>query len=113
MLCGIPHVHKDAKHHSYSDIRKQVNNFIKILFHGASEDEMVYTLDIFWTEYTECDNKIGLFDADEFIWKSKYIRDCNSHLWHQKYSHSCTRVLGFLACIFTSKVLVIGAAKVS
>ena len=37
---------------------------------------------LFWTEYTDFDNKIGSFDADEFIWKSKDISDGNSHLWH-------------------------------
>ena len=36
--------------------------------------------DIFWTEYTDFENKIGSFDADEFIWKIKDIKDVNSHL---------------------------------
>ena len=79
MLCVIPHIHKDAKYHSDSAHRKQVNNVIKKIFHGASEDEMSVTQDIFWTEYTDLDNKIGSFDSDYFIWKSKDIRDGNSH----------------------------------
>ena len=70
---------QNAKYHSYSDHRKQVNNVIKKLFSGASEDEMSVTQDIFWTEYTDFDNNIGSFDADEFIWKRKYIKNCNSH----------------------------------
>ena len=32
MLCVIPHIHKDARYHSYSDHRKQVNNVIKNYF---------------------------------------------------------------------------------
>ena len=72
---------------------------------------MDITQDIFWTEYTEFDNKIGSFDTDEFIWKIKDIRDGNSHLWHQKYSLPCTKVIGFVACRVTSKVLGIGAAE--
>ena len=72
---------------------------------------MAVTQDIFWTEYNEFDNNIGSFDADEFIWKSKDIRDGNSHLCHQKYSLPCTKVLGFVACRVTSKVLGIGAAE--
>ena len=111
MLCVITHICKNAKDHSDSDNRKHVNNVINTLFHGTSEDEMAVTKDIYWTEYNEFDNKIGSFDADEFIRKRKDIRDGNSYLWHQKYSLPCTRVLGFVECRFTSKVLVIGAAE--
>ena len=64
MLCVIPHICKDAKNHSDSDHRKQVNNVIKTIFSGASEEEMAVTQDIFWTGYTDFDNKIGSFDAD-------------------------------------------------
>ena len=71
MSCVIPHIRKDSKYHSDSYHRKQVNNVIKTLFHGASEDEMAVNRNIFWTEYTEFANKIGSFDADGFIWKSK------------------------------------------
>ena len=44
---------------------------------------MAVTQDIFWTECTEFDNKNGSFDGDEFILKSKDIRDGNSNLWYQ------------------------------
>ena len=74
---------------------------------------MSVTQDIFWTEYTDFDNKIGSFNSDEFIWKSKYIKDCNIHLWHQKYSLPCTKVLDFVACRVPSKVIGIGAAEFS
>ena len=113
MICVIPHICKDAKDNYDSDHRKQVNNFIKTIFHGSSEEKNDVTQDIFCTEYTEFDNKIGSFDVDEFIWKSKDIRDGNIHLWHQKYSLPYTKVLGFVACRFTSKVLGIGAAECS
>ena len=49
---------------------------------------------ILWTEYTDFDNKIGSFDADGFIWKSKYISDGNSYLWHKKYPLPFTKVIG-------------------
>ena len=111
MLCVIPHIFKDARYNSNSDQRKQVNNVIKKLFHGASEDEMAVTQDIFFSEYTEFDNKIGSFDANEFICKSKDIRYGNSHFWHQKYSLPCTKVLSFVAYRVTSEVLVIGSAE--
>ena len=69
---------------------------------------MDFTLEIFWTEYTEFDNKNGLFYGDEFFWKSKDIRDSNSHFQNQKYLLSRTKVLGFAACKITSQILVIG-----
>ena len=111
MLCGITRIHKDAKDHSDRNHRKQVNNVIKRLFYVSSEEEMNVTLEMFWTEYTALDNKVGSYDADEFIWKSKDISDGNSHFWHQKYSLPFTKVLGFVACRVTSKVLGIGAAE--
>ena len=96
MLCVIPHICKDAKDHSDRNHRKQVNNVIKILFSVSSEEEMNVTLEVFWTEYTAFDNKVGSYDADEFIWKSKDIIDGNIHFWNQKYSLPFTKVLSFL-----------------
>ena len=72
---------------------------------------MVFTQELFWTEYTLFDNNDGSFNGGEFIWKIKVIRDGNSHLWHQKYSLPCTKVLGFVACRVTSNVLGIGTAE--
>ena len=86
MLCVITHICNDAKDNSDRNHRKQVNNVIKTLFYGSSEEDMNVTLDVFWTEYTSFNDKVGSFDADEFIRKSKGISDGNSHLWHQKYS---------------------------
>ena len=67
MLCVITHIHKYAKYHSNSYHRKQVNNVIKKRFHGVSVDKMDITQDLFWTEYTDFDNKNGSFDGDNFI----------------------------------------------
>ena len=72
---------------------------------------MNVTLDVFWTDYTAFDNKVGSYDADEFIWKIKDISDGNSHLWHQKYTLLFNKVLGFVSCIVTSKFLGVGAAE--
>ena len=62
MLCVIPHICKDAKDHSDSNHRKQVNNVIKRLFFGSSEEEMNVTLHMFWTEYTAFDNNLMLMN---------------------------------------------------
>ena len=111
MLCVIPHSRKYAKYIPDSYYRKQVNNVIKKLFRGLSEYIISDTQHIFLTEYTDFDNNDGLFYGDEFICKSKDIRDVNSHLWYPKYLLPCTKVLDFVACRFTSTVLGIGAAE--
>ena len=64
MLCVILHIRKDAKDHLNIDHIKQVNNGIKTLFHGLSDDEIYFTLNLFWTEYTGFDNNNGLFGGD-------------------------------------------------
>ena len=43
-----------------------MNNIIKRLFSGSSEEEINVNLDMFWTEYTDFDNKVGSYDADLF-----------------------------------------------
>ena len=111
MICVIPSILKDAKYHSDRNHRKHVNNVIKTLFCGSSEEDMNVTLDLFWTEYTAFNNKVGSYDADAFIWKSKDISDGNIHLWHQNYSLPLTKVLGFVACKVTSKVIGIVAKE--
>ena len=72
---------------------------------------MDITKDLFWTEYTDLDNKNGSFDGDEFIQKRKDIRYDNSNLWHQKYSLPCTKVLGLVAYRVKSNFLDICEAE--
>ena len=69
---------------------------------------MYETLDIFWSEYKYFNNKNDIFDSNEFIWSSKYIRGVNSHLWNQKLSLPSTKFLSFVAFRVTSKILGIG-----
>ena len=64
ILCVIPHNFKDVSDHLYSDQRKKVRNLIKTFFRGLYEDELHFTLDLFWTEYTDLDNKNGMLDGD-------------------------------------------------
>ena len=95
MLCVIPQICKDVKDYSNSDHRKQDDNGIKTLFNILFLEEMAVTQDIFWTEYTYFDNNNGSFGGDEFICKTKDIRDGKSNLWHQKYELPFTKVLVF------------------
>ena len=50
MIFVIPRIRKDAKDNSDRNYRKQVNNIIKRLFSGSSDEEINVTLDMFWTE---------------------------------------------------------------
>ena len=54
---------------------------------------------------------IGSFDADEFIWKRKDIRDGNGHFWNQEYTLPCINVLGFFARRVASKFLGIDSSE--
>ena len=74
---------------------KQVNIIIKILLYGISDDDMNYTLDTFWSEYTDFNHKNGSFGVDDFIWIIKDIQNENINLWHQNYYSPCTKVLVF------------------
>ena len=84
---------------------------INSLFAGSTEKEFHETLDRFWSRYTNFNQNNDPFDSNEFICNSKDINDGNSHLWHQKYSLPSTKVLGFVACRVTSKMLGIGSAE--
>ena len=72
---------------------------------------MDVTQDIFFTEFTDFDNNNVSFYGNEFIWKSKYIRDGNNPLWHQKYSRPCTKVLGFVLFRVISKIIGVGTEE--
>ena len=62
----------------------QVNNGIKNLFADLYEKKFHETLDTFWSEYTNFNNKNYPLDSNKFIWDCKDIRDVNIHLWYQK-----------------------------
>ena len=111
MICVIPHICKDVLENSDGNNMKQVNNVIKTLFHGLSDDEMSYNIDTWWIGYTDFNNNNGHFDGGDFICKSKYIQVGTSHLWHHKYSLPCKKVIDFVSCRGASEILGIGAAE--
>ena len=82
-----------------------MNNVIKTLFAGSTEKGLHRNLDTLWDKYTLFNNKNDPFDSNEFIWNSKDITDGNSNLWHQKYSLPSTKVIGFVPCRVTPKIL--------
>ena len=90
-----------------------MNTVIKSLFAGSTEKELHETLDTFWSEYKNFNNKNDPFGSNEFIWNSKDISYGNSHIWHHKYSLPPKKVICFVACRVTSKNLGIGSADCS
>ena len=113
MLCVIPFIREDVFKNAQNNHHIQVNNVIKTLFAGSNEKELHKTLHTFWSEYKNSNQKNDRFDSNEFIWNIKYISDGNSHIWHQKYSLPSNKVLGFVACRVTSKIIGIGSAECS
>ena len=110
ILCVINHIREDVFKNPNINHMNQVNNVIKNLFAGSYEKELNKTIDAFWIQYTKSNHKNDPYDSNEFIWISKDIRDGNSHLWHQKYYLPSTKVIGFVACRVTSKIIGIGFA---
>ena len=99
--------HLQNKHHI------QVNNVIKTLFAVSTEKELHGDCDTFCSEYNLFNHKNDPVDRKYYIWNSKHITDGNSHLWHQKSFLPSTKVLGFVACRVTSKILGIGSSECS
>ena len=92
---------------------KQVNVVIKKLSHGIYDGEMNDTIDMFWSQYQAFNNKNGRYDGDDFTWIIKDIIQGSSNIFHHNYSLPCTKVIGFVTCRLTLKILGIGAAECS
>ena len=84
MLCVITHIREDCFKNAQNKHHIQVNNVVKTLFAGSTENDLHETLDMFWSKYKNFNNKNDNFDGNGFICDSKDIGDGNSHLWHQK-----------------------------
>ena len=111
MLCVITNIREDVFKNAQNKHHILVNTVIKSLFAVSTEKWLHETIDTFWGEYKKINNKNDTFESNEFIWNSKDICDFNSHLWHKKYSLPSKKVLGFVACRVTSKILGIGSVE--
>ena len=75
MIFVIPNIYRDILDNSDGNHMKQVNVFIKTLFHVISDDETNFTPEKFWSEYTEINQNNGPFGGYEFILRSKYTHN--------------------------------------
>ena len=67
-------------------------------------------IDTFWDEYKLFNTHDKDF-SNEARWNTPDVAAGRSYIWHEKYSLPYTKVLGFVACRVTLKVLGIGAAE--
>ena len=80
MLYVIPLIIEDVFKNSQNIHHIQENTVIKNLVAGSTERESHETLDKLWWEYKHFNHKNDHFDSNEFMWNSKDISDCYSHL---------------------------------
>ena len=88
-----------------------MNTVINNLFVVSTEKELHEILDTFLSKYTNVNHNNDPFDSHEFIWNSKEISNGNSHIWHQKDSLPSIKMLCFVACRVTSKILGKGSTE--
>ena len=97
MLCIVHQIMEYFFKNAQNNHHIQVDNVIKSLFPVSTENQLHDTLDTFWSEYKNFNDKNDPFEINEFIWNCKDISDRNSHPWYQKYSLPSTKDLGFVA----------------
>ena len=68
---------------------------------------------MFLSKYPNFNHKNDPFLSNEFIYNSKDISCGNIYLWYEKYSLPSTKVIGFVACRVTSKIIGIGYSECS
>lgn len=78
--------------------------------HQERLEAIAKTYDIFLEEFEDFKNKKGRLNSD-IIWVMAALDDTKAYAWHKKYTLFCTKVLGKLACLVTSKIFGIGTAK--
>ena len=88
-----------------------IESVITKLYAHKIDIDMADTLNTFWNEFKQFQKKTGVSYAIKARWNTPDATNGNSHLWHEKYSLPYTEVLGYVACIVTSKRLGVGSAE--
>ena len=107
------------------EIRADVNSCFSKTIHEPLVEEVITKLfahdpnvilheviHSFWQQWKEFRHETGPYGKRN-MWNVSDARDGNSAAWHAHYSHDRddTRVLGYVACRVTSKVIGMGAAE--
>ena len=110
ILSTIPQIQEDVLARMKGWHRDSNEHVITKLYAHDIDVDIGTICDTFWNEFKHFQQKIGVF-ASPARWNTADAVNGKSHLWHEKYSRPWTDVLGHVACIVTSKRLVIGSAE--
>ncbi len=115
-LSILPEIRDDVRLNLDGDKRIAIERVIAKL-HVApnpnskvANDEIDVIIDTFWKEFSDFQNKTGVYGLRPGRFLLPDAINGNSHLWHELYSLPYTNVLGFVACRVTSKRLGVGSA---
>ncbi len=116
-LSILPEIRDDVRLNLDGDKRIAIERVIAKL-HVApnpnskvANDEIDVIIDTFWKEFSDFQNKTGVYGLRPGRFLLPDAINGNSHLWHELYSLPYTNVLGFVACRVTSKRLGVGSAE--
>jgi len=116
-LSILPEIRDDVRLNLDGDKRIAIERVIAKL-HVApnpnskvANDEIDVIIDTFWKEFSDFQNKTGVYGLRPGRFLLPDAINGNSHLWHELYSLPYTSVLGFVACRVTSKRLGVGSAE--
>ena len=111
ILCVINHIREDVFKNAQSKHHIQVNNVIKIVLMDQLKNSYMKVLIRSRANIKFSIKRIIILTVMNLSGIVKIISNVNIHLWHKKYSLPSTKVLGFVACMVTSKMLGIGSAE--
>ncbi len=116
-LSILPGVREDVRLRLDGDKRIAIERVIA-KFHVApnpnskvANDEIDMIFDKFWKEFSDFQNKSGVYGLRPGRFLLPDAINSNSHLWHELYSLPYTNVLGFVAYCVTFKRLGVGSAE--
>jgi hypothetical protein len=111
VLSTLPHVMANAKANHDGKHQLAVKRVIDKLLANVSEEECGTKKNIFWREWDDFQGHHGESYERAYIWNASTIANGSSHLWHHQNSLQFTKVLGYVVCHVTSKILGIGTVE--
>ncbi len=77
----------------------------------VSNDEIDVIIDTFWKEFGDFQNKTGVHGLCPGRFLLPDATNGNSYLWHEMFLLPHTNILGYVACLVTSKKLGVGSVE--
>ena len=111
LLCPKEEIHIDMNANNKRKHMNSAENVMRKLLCNDSDEEFDEHFNTFCEEHRKFMKKIDMFDSQEKMWKSNLLRTGKVYEWHDIYSVNSTKILGWVACRVTSKILGIGNAE--